>query len=67
MGTTAPPLCGNAMNGISGDVDSKSFFKAIYCTLGSILGNAFVYTEYMQDDASPSGYWRDVDNLETYI
>jgi hypothetical protein len=68
MGASAPPTCGNS-NPLDTPTDIFSVFKGAACNFGALLGNAVVYTPFMQDDLtfSPNGYVRNVDNLDTYI
>jgi triacylglycerol esterase/lipase EstA (alpha/beta hydrolase family) len=68
MGASAIPTCGNA-NALDTPTDMWSVFKGLGCNVGNFLGNAMVYSKFMQDDLtfSPNGYVRNVDDLDTYI
>jgi len=67
MGTTAPPMCANIMNGSKGKLTLDTFVKSIGCTAAKWIINTLVYYDFFQDNISPAGYWRDVDNLESYV
>lgn len=68
MGASAPPFCGNS-NTLDHPTDMWSVFKGLGCSVGTVFGNAIVYSNFMQDDLtfSPNGYVRNVDDMDNYI
>lgn len=65
MGITGLPACGSADIYEEG-ADLKSYVMSLGCGFLNFLAKKVAYTETLQD-LSGTGYFRDVDNMDTYL